>query len=192
MTGTDFPRRLEATEQSAEAAFEAFFVRTRDRVLRSALAASGGEHDVEDAVAEAYARSFARWSDVSTHPAPEAWVMRTAINLLHDRRRRSDRAVRTFPRLVRGDGYVDPMTSVDPTVLAAIRELPTRQREVLALRVLMDLSADTTARTLGISTQSVGTHLHRALAALRRTLDSAGTSPSTQHHTRRGTTDDTE
>jgi RNA polymerase sigma-70 factor (ECF subfamily) len=161
--------------------FEAFFLRTRDRVLRSALATSGGEYDIEDAVAEAYARALARWSEVSVHPAPEAWVMRTAVNLLRDRHRRGERAVRVFPRLVTGDALPVQGETVDPAVMAAIRKLPTRQREVLAMRVLMDLSAETTASALGISTQSVGTHLHRALVALRRTFDSAGSSPVTHN-----------
>ncbi len=192
MTGTDLPRGLHGIGQQEESSFEDFFVCTRDRVLRAALAASGGELDVEDAVAEAYTRALARWTDVSTHPAPEAWVMRTALNLLHDRHRHRQRVVRAYPHLVRDEIHVDPVMSVDPTVLAAIRQLPTRQREVLALRILMDLSAERTAQALGISSQSVGTHLHRALAALRRTFDSAGTSTSIEHHDTKGNSHDAE
>ena len=165
---------------TGQEAFEAFFARTRDRVLQSTLAAFGGEYDTEDAVAEAYARALARWADVSAHAAPEAWVMRTAVNLLRDRHRGRLRALRSFPRLV-SDGVVEaPVAGIDPVVLAAIRRLPARQREVLALRVLLDLSAESTASALGISAQSVGTHLHRALAALRRTFASAGSSPTMQ------------
>ena len=46
----------------------------------------------------------------------------------------------------------------------------------MAYRVLLGLSASDTARELGIDTGTVGTHLRRALAALRVTLDPSGTS----------------
>lgn len=51
-------------------------------------------------------------------------------------------------------------------MLTALRALPERQREVLALRYYLDLSEAEIAATLGISTGSVKTHAHRGLAAL--------------------------
>ncbi|HEY8545228.1 MAG TPA: sigma-70 family RNA polymerase sigma factor, partial [Acidimicrobiales bacterium] len=51
-------------------------------------------------------------------------------------------------------------------VLAALRALPDRQREVLALRYYLELSEAEIAEALGISTGSVKTHAHRGLAAL--------------------------
>jgi RNA polymerase sigma factor (sigma-70 family) len=56
-------------------------------------------------------------------------------------------------------------------VLAALRTLPDRQREVLALRYYMDLSEAEIAVTLGISPGSVKTHAHRGLAALTDRLE---------------------
>jgi RNA polymerase sigma factor (sigma-70 family) len=49
-----------------------------------------------------------------------------------------------------------------------LRGLPARQREVLVLRYLLDLSTDDVATALGISANSVKTHTTRALQALRR------------------------
>ena len=49
-----------------------------------------------------------------------------------------------------------------------LRRLPARQREVLVLRYLLDLSTEEVAATLGISTNSVKTHTARAAATLRR------------------------
>jgi RNA polymerase sigma-70 factor (sigma-E family) len=51
-------------------------------------------------------------------------------------------------------------------ILAALRALPDRQREVLALRYYLDLSEADIATTLGISPGSVKTHAHRGLQAL--------------------------
>jgi RNA polymerase sigma-70 factor (ECF subfamily) len=51
--------------------------------------------------------------------------------------------------------------------MAALGDLPERQRQVVALRILLELTGDETAAELGISPSTVGVHLHRALAALR-------------------------
>jgi RNA polymerase sigma-70 factor (sigma-E family) len=56
-------------------------------------------------------------------------------------------------------------------VLGALRALPQRQREVLALRYYLDLSEAEIARTLGISAGSVKTHAHRGLATLAERLE---------------------
>lgn len=59
----------------------------------------------------------------------------------------------------------------DRTVLTALRALPERQREVLALRFYLDLSEADIAATLGISAGSVKTHASRGLAALAQQLE---------------------
>jgi RNA polymerase sigma-70 factor (ECF subfamily) len=55
-------------------------------------------------------------------------------------------------------------------LVAAIRKLPPRQRDVVILRYLLDLDTATTATQLGIATGSVRAHLHHALTALRKHL----------------------
>ena len=62
----------------------------------------------------------------------------------------------------------DTSGGVDPALLAALRRLPTRQREVLALRIFLDADTGTTAQVLGIAPGTVMAHLYRAVAALRR------------------------
>lgn len=59
----------------------------------------------------------------------------------------------------------------DQAVLRALRSLPVRQREVLALRYYLDLSEAEIAATLGISAGSVKTHAHRGLATLAEQLE---------------------
>ena len=55
-------------------------------------------------------------------------------------------------------------------VLDALRGLPERQREVVALRYYLDLSEADIATTLGISRGAVKSHASRGLAALKTTL----------------------
>ncbi|MFD0592735.1 RNA polymerase sigma factor [Catellatospora coxensis] len=59
---------------------------------------------------------------------------------------------------------------LDARLRALVMALPTRQREVVALRLLADLSAEETGRTLRIGAATVHVHLHRALATLRTRL----------------------
>ena len=55
---------------------------------------------------------------------------------------------------------------LDVAVLTALRRLPARQREVIVLRVFLDLDIDTTARVLDVAPGTVRAHLSRATTAL--------------------------
>ncbi len=59
---------------------------------------------------------------------------------------------------------------LDASLLTALRRLPPRQREVIALRIFLDLDTDAIARQLGIEAGTVRMHLSRAVTALRREL----------------------
>jgi DNA-directed RNA polymerase specialized sigma24 family protein len=54
--------------------------------------------------------------------------------------------------------------------MAALMRLPARQRQVVALRLFLDLDTDHTAGVLGIAPGTVQAHLGRAIAALRNDL----------------------
>jgi RNA polymerase sigma factor (sigma-70 family) len=56
-------------------------------------------------------------------------------------------------------------------VVAALRTLPPRQREVLVLRYYGDLSQNQIAETMGISSGAVKSHTARAMASLRVLLE---------------------
>ncbi len=59
---------------------------------------------------------------------------------------------------------------VDSRIMAALMRLPVRQRQVVALRLLLDLDTSRTAEVLGIAPNTVMVHMARALAALRDDL----------------------
>ena len=151
-----------------ELGFARFYEASRDSCLRAVLASVGDQRLAEDLVAEAFARAWASWRTVKDHPAPRAWVLRTALNLRVSwwRRRRHEMPL-SVP-----DSASEPTFSVgiDPSLLAALNRLQGRQREVIVLRALLDLDTETTARVLGIAPGTVTTHLFRATAALQREL----------------------
>jgi RNA polymerase sigma-70 factor (sigma-E family) len=146
--------------------FADFYRASRDSCLRAVTAVVGDCRLAEELVAEAFTRAWMSWGKVRRHAAPRAWVVRTALNLGVSWWRRRRREV----PLADHDAAAPGGTSggVDPALLAALRRLPARQREVLALRIFLDLDTETTAKVIGIAPGTVMAHLSRAVAALRR------------------------
>jgi RNA polymerase sigma-70 factor (ECF subfamily) len=152
-----------------QAEFTGFFQESWAPCLRAVIAVTGDPQLAEDQVAEAFARAWRSWPKVSRHPAPQAWVVRAALNTGASWWRRSRReqalADHDLPATMPPVG-----TGLEASLLSALRQLPGRQREVIALRIFLDLDTDTIARQLGIGTGTVRVHLSRAVAALRHQL----------------------
>jgi RNA polymerase sigma factor (sigma-70 family) len=166
-------RSYRSVSNNEEAEFTAFFQASWEPCLRAVTVIVGSPELAEDQVAEAFAKAWRSWPKVSRHPAPRAWVVRAALNAGASWwRRRSrelplaghDRPIPAGP----GDG-------LEAALLAALRRRPSRQREVIALRIFLDLDTDTIARQLGIEPGTVRMHLSRGIAALRHELILANT-----------------
>ena len=143
--------------------FEAAFDRLYPRAEALARRIVGEWADAEDVAAEALARTYARWSKVRELPHLDAWVLRVTGNLAIDVMRR-----RTRRHPAPADTAAAPDTTLLRLALAvALQSLPRRQREVIVLRYLTDLSEDDVALALGISPATVRTHVHRAFVQLR-------------------------
>jgi DNA-directed RNA polymerase specialized sigma24 family protein len=101
-----------------------------------------------------------------------AWVVRTALNAGISQWRRRHREVAVPDPVLVADSTASGTAggAVDPRIMAALMRLPTRQRQVVALRLFLDLDTERTAETLGIASGTVQAHLGRALAALRADL----------------------
>ena len=152
--------------------FAQFYGEAKDECLLAVLVSTGDQDTAQDLVAEAFARAWASWRTVSRHPAPAAWVVRTALNAGISRWRRRRREVPVADLTLVADRPVPevPGGSVDPRIMAALLRLPARQRQVVALRLFLDLDTAGTAKVLGIAPGTVQAHLGRALAALRDDL----------------------
>jgi Sigma-70 region 2 len=81
--------------------FAEFYRKSKDDCLRTVLISVGDQDTAQELVAEAFARACASWRTVSRHPAPAAWVVRTALNANISRWRRRHREVSVpDPRVV--------------------------------------------------------------------------------------------
>src|ERR1700733_12984622 len=141
--------------------FAEFYRKSKDECLFTVLVSVADRDTAQELVAEAFARAWAAWDRVARHPAPEAGVVRTALNAGISRWRRRRREV-TVP----DPGMISdpPMVSVapsglDPMIMGALMRLPARQRQVVALRLFLDLDTARAGQVLGIAPGTVQAHL---------------------------------
>lgn len=147
--------------------FDAMFPELFRSAYRVAFRLLGSREDAADCAQEACARACADWPRLARSGSPLPWVVRVSGNLAIDRWRRARRA--------RGhDGRApDAVMNPDPERLdlyRALEALPRRQRDVIVLRHLADLSEAAVAAVLGFSVGTVKSNASRARAALRAVL----------------------
>ncbi|HEX9496377.1 MAG TPA: sigma-70 family RNA polymerase sigma factor [Candidatus Limnocylindria bacterium] len=145
------------------AGWEVLYQREYPRLLRALLAIGGDEGAAEDAVQEAFVRGYKQ--GLGSLERPGAWLLVVATRILfRDRRRRlTTIAVETLPG--RRDEIDFAVERAD--LLAALRQLPERQRAVVVARYYYDLSYEEIAKAFSIRTGTVGATLSQALGKLR-------------------------
>jgi RNA polymerase sigma-70 factor (ECF subfamily) len=98
-------------------------------------------------------------------------VARTvALDHFRSERRRTRREQLVAPLERFDEGFAEGLS---PDLEAAVRSLSAGEREVIALRVVLDVDAGTASRVLGISTTNCTTRLNRALKKLEEALNVA-------------------
>lgn len=133
------------------------------RVARRVLVS--GE-DAENVAAETMARAQVRWSSVSDHA--EAWVVTVASRLAVREARRHRRPLPRVQADTAFDGADGLVAQVD--LSRAMRRLPRRQRQAVALRYLADFTDVQAAAAMGCSVAATRTHRARGLASLQAQL----------------------
>ena len=129
----------------------------------------------EDLTSETFETALRRWrrfdSRRGTH---KSWLLAIARSVALDwfradarRRRREERAeagaIQEEREPALGEG-------LSPELEEALRALSTGEREVVVLRIVLDLEGDEVARLLGITPTAVSTRLHRALGKLEERM----------------------
>jgi len=153
--------------------FEDFYQATAPHVVRQVHAMTGDLAEAQDCVAEAYARAWQRWSQLSDYDAPDAWVRRVAWRLAARRFRRA----RVGAGLLRRLGPPDDVPALSPdrvAVVAALRRLPEAQRRVVVLHHLADRSIAEIAAETGTPTGTVKAQLSRRRTGLAAHLSEIG------------------
>jgi RNA polymerase sigma factor (sigma-70 family) len=147
--------------------FEEVYLREFTGVFALAYALSGSRWAAEDISQDAFLVAHRQWGRVGGYDDPGAWVRRVAANLAVSAVRRRLAEARALVRLAgrREPSYAD-LPAEDGDFWHAVRQLPRRQAQVVALVALGELSTAEVASTLGCSQRTAQVHLQKARATL--------------------------
>jgi RNA polymerase sigma-70 factor (sigma-E family) len=126
----------------------------------------------EDLVQEAFIRLARTAHRIRERDRAAAYLRSIVLNLARDHNRRGLVSLRHRPADP-APASVEEEVAVraeQREVIDALRELPRRQRDCVVLRYYLELPVAEIADTLGLSSNSVKTHLQRGLRALGRRL----------------------
>src|SRR3954452_1301604 len=152
----------------AHPSFDEVVAEQLDSVYRYLVYLTGDRSAAEDLAAETFEKASRSWRRFDPRRgAPRTWLCSIARGIAVDwfraetrRRRREEVYARTQDDTVHfGDGLPGPVEQ-------ALRQLTRAEREVIALRVLLELDGPSAARVLGISATACSTRLRRALKRL--------------------------
>lgn len=155
-----------------EAAFDAFYEESFDRLVRQIAAMCGNAAEAQDCVQEAFIRAWDHRRQLDPEGHPEAWVRTTAYRLSVSRWRRASKFIRATDRSV----LPDPPREPGPDRVAidrAIGRLPKEQREAIVLFHLGDMTVADIASQTGSPIGTIKARLSRARAALATYLTDA-------------------
>jgi RNA polymerase sigma-70 factor (ECF subfamily) len=156
----------EIAEEHLDAVYRYLLLMTRDRTT------------AEDLTGETFEKAFRSWRRFDPRRAsPRTWLCQIARSAALDHFRSEERRRRRETRYVAGASEADDRSlgeGLSPSLEAALAELSAGEREVVALRVLLELDGRAAARVLGISPTACSTRLSRALQKLEEKVRDLG------------------
>ena len=167
------PVRAAPAVVNVDALLVDLFEREGRSLVRLARLFVDDRNAAEDLVQEAFIRLARSAHNIKDDTRAAAYLRSIVLNLARDHNRRGLVSLRH--RLPLDDERAqeeDHLVLRDDQrqILDALRDLPHRQRDCLVLRYYQELGVDGIAETLGISRNSVKTHLQRGLAAMESRL----------------------
>jgi RNA polymerase sigma-70 factor (ECF subfamily) len=145
-----------------------------DAVHRYLLFLTGNRAVAEDLTGETFERAFRAWRRFDPRRgSSRAWLCKIARHAALDHFRSEERRLRREERYARDLDDVEEPAWGEGALASALGELSAADREVVALRVLLELDGPTSARLLGISQTACSTRPSRALKRLEEMMSDA-------------------
>lgn len=137
------------------------------RLMSLAYVLTSNRAAAEDLLQDTLERACRRWRSIKAETA-EPYLRRIMVNRAADTRRWKFRRPEVPDGIPEKPGC-DPYRDADArdALVRAVRQLPPRQRAVIALRYWADLPEASIATELSVSVRTVKSQLHKALAQLR-------------------------
>jgi RNA polymerase sigma-70 factor (ECF subfamily) len=164
--------REEGTLVEPREAFDDFYLRQYRGVVGLAYALSGNRWISEELAQEAFLAAHVNWSRVGTYARPELWVRRVVANLSVSSFRRRLAEAKALGRVaLRREPAVAHLSAENTEFWEAVRSLPHRQAQVVALFYLEDRPVAEIAEILGVAVGTVKKHLYDGRRTLARVLE---------------------
>lgn len=159
-------------EPGSDEDFDRLYRLTYPGLVRALTLIIGSSDAAEDCVQEAFVRAYSAWPRWQPTAPAGAWMYRIAVNTAYSylRRRRLQSIAQTL--LMRSQKTAeDPADWITRSgLVAALKELPLRQRSAIVLRYHSGYAVGDLARMLGVTERTVARDLNAALTRLRKTL----------------------
>ena len=165
VTDEELVRRFQAGDTTA---FECFVRRHQDRIFRLALVWLDNATDAADVLQEVMMRSYMGLATFAFRAQPSTWLVSTTKNVCREFNRKSGPASEDV-ELQSGDVVETQVADVQAArrVRRLVSRLPSRQREVVVLRLFEEMSVRDTARIMGCREGTVKALLNKAMNSLR-------------------------
>lgn len=165
-----------ATAAQRDEVLDALFRTHCLSLVRLAMVLLGNREEAEEVVQDAFVSLHRHWSGLRDSGSAGAYLRTAVVGGCRSRQRRFVRARRASSRLaaVPEDDTLEAFavhTDEAARIAAAVRALPTRQREVVVARYYLGFTEAQTAQLLQVGLGSVKRHAHRALATLRHGIE---------------------
>ncbi|MET0235235.1 MAG: SigE family RNA polymerase sigma factor [Kibdelosporangium sp.] len=161
-------------DSPSDLSFEQYFETHSRRLRRLAYAMCGDWHHAEDIVQATFVRLYRQWRRVRPETV-DAYTRKILTNvfLSGQPRRRREQATAAIPDGVAPQGR-DSAERLD--MATALRDLSPKQRAMVVLRFMEDLSIDEVASVLGVAEGTVKSQTARGIRSLRAALQTAARS----------------
>jgi RNA polymerase sigma-70 factor (sigma-E family) len=166
--------RTEVAPADVDALVRSLYAEHAPSLVRMARLFVDDRNAAEDLVQEAFIRLARHAHRIEDRNKSAAYLRSIVLNLARDHNRRGLVSLRHRPPADEEQATAEDevlLRDDQRLVIDALRELPLRQRDCVVLRYYFEAGIQEIAETLGISQNSVKTHLKRGLAALERRLE---------------------
>jgi RNA polymerase sigma factor (sigma-70 family) len=151
--------------------FEDFYVAEYRSVFGLAFALCGDRWAAEDTAQEAFLAAHRSWDQISVYERPDAWVRRVVANLSVSSFRRRAVEMKALARIaIRQPSALPELSAATQEFWLAVRALPRRQAQAVALFYMEDRPVAEIADILQMAPGTVKKHLHDGRATLARKL----------------------
>lgn len=171
------------SEMAPSIGFEVWYEDAWPDLTRSLTFAFRGNQDLAaDAAAEACTKAYARWEDIGASTNPTGWAYTVGLRAGRRLARRS-----VLDRRLRGRLSMQPSGAGTANtswceLADVVGDLPSRQRDVVVLRYVLQMEQHEIADVLGVAPGTVAASLNRARSRLKPALDPDGKLGSPANH----------